>query len=114
MAACTAKQSLTRARDHVLDEVVVAGAVGVRVVPLLRAVLDVRHVDGDAAVPLLGGVVYRAVILQGEAISGSALFPRGLRRLTLYFANFFSDNTLVMAADRVVLPWSTWPIVPGG
>ena len=31
---------------------------------------------------------------------------------TLYFASFFSANTLVMAAESVVLPWSTCPIVP--
>ena len=31
---------------------------------------------------------------------------------TLYLASFFSANTLVMAAESVVLPWSTCPIVP--
>ena len=31
---------------------------------------------------------------------------------TLYFASFFSAKTLVMAAESVVLPWSTCPIVP--
>ena len=25
---------------------------------------------------------------------------------------YFSDSTLVMAAVRVVLPWSIWPMVP--
>src|SRR4051812_11668500 len=48
---------LRGARDHVLDVVGVAGAVDVRVVALLRLVLDMRRVDGDAALPLLGSVV---------------------------------------------------------
>jgi hypothetical protein len=25
---------------------------------------------------------------------------------------FLNDNTFVMAAVKVVLPWSTWPMVP--
>jgi len=48
---------LRRARDHVLHEVRVAGAVDVRVVPGGRLVLDVRQVDGDATHPLLGRAV---------------------------------------------------------
>lgn len=41
--------------DHVLDVVGVSGAVDVRVVPILRLVLDVRSVDRDLASP---GVVH--------------------------------------------------------
>ena len=48
---------LRRAGDHVLDVVGVAGAVHVRVVARAGLVLDVRGVDGDAALPLLGGRV---------------------------------------------------------
>ena len=40
---------LRRAGDHVLHVVGVAGAVDVRVVPLLGLVFDVRRVDRDAA-----------------------------------------------------------------
>ena len=47
------------ARDHVLDVVGVAGAVDVGVVPVLGLVLDVRGVDRDAALALLGSVVDR-------------------------------------------------------
>ena len=50
---------LRGARDHVLDVVGVARAVDVRVVPVRRLVLDVRGVDRDAALPLLGSVVDR-------------------------------------------------------
>src|SRR5215210_3877839 len=48
---------LRGSRDHVLDVVGVAGAVDVRVVTVLRLVLDVRRVDRDAALLLLRGVV---------------------------------------------------------
>src|SRR6266487_5133848 len=47
------------ARDHVLDVVRVPRAVDVRVVTVLRLVLDVRRVDRDAALALLGSVVDR-------------------------------------------------------
>src|SRR4051794_620923 len=48
---------LGRARDHVLDVVRVPRAVDVRVVTVLRLVLDMRGVDGDAALPLLRRLV---------------------------------------------------------
>src|SRR3954462_2783674 len=47
------------ARDHVLDEVGVTGAVDVGVVPGVGLVLDVGDRDRDAAGPLLGSVVDR-------------------------------------------------------
>src|SRR5919108_3509275 len=47
------------AGDHVLDVVGVPRAVDVRVVALLRLVLDVRRGDRDAAGLLLGGVIDR-------------------------------------------------------
>src|SRR6266545_183301 len=49
--------SIWGAGDHVLHVVGVDRAVDVRVVPLLRRVLDVRGRDGDAALPLLGRLV---------------------------------------------------------
>jgi hypothetical protein len=48
---------LRRPGDHVLDVVVVAGAVDVRVVALVGLVLDVRGRDRDPALLLLGSVV---------------------------------------------------------
>src|SRR4051794_26430562 len=45
------------ARDHVLDVVSVTWAVDVRVVTVLRLVLDVRRGNGDAALALLRSVV---------------------------------------------------------
>ena len=76
------KGSLTRARDHVLDEIVVAGTIGVRVVSVLRSVLEVSHVDGDAAVPLLGSVVNGAVILHKW---GRLCYPNKIKfHLTAY------------------------------
>ena len=50
---------LRRARDHVLDVVGVTRAVDVRVVTVRRLVLDVRGVDRDAALALLGSSVDR-------------------------------------------------------
>ncbi len=55
---------LRRARDHVLDVVSVTRGVDVSVVTLGRLVLDVRDVDRDAALALLGsGVDGREVAL---------------------------------------------------
>jgi hypothetical protein len=80
------------AGDHVLHVVGVAGAVHVRVVALLGFVFDVGGVDGDAALALFGsGVDVRVALLLGDALFG---------------------EVLVIAAVRVVLPWSTWPMVP--
>ena len=80
------------AGDHVLDVVGVAGAVHVRVVAVRGLVLDVGGVDGDAA----------------------RLFFRGRIDLVvrLGFAAETCASTVVIAAVSVVLPWSTWPIVP--
>ena len=41
-----------------------ARAVGVGVVSVLCAVLDVSHIDGDASVSLLRGVVNRSIIAE--------------------------------------------------
>jgi hypothetical protein len=55
---------LRRTGDHVLDVVGVTRGVDVRVVALRRLVLDVRDVDRDAALALLGsGVDRREVAL---------------------------------------------------
>src|SRR5262249_37220536 len=53
---------LRRARDHVLDVVRVPRTVDVRVVPLLRLVLHVRHRDRDPPLPLLRRIVDRPVV----------------------------------------------------
>ncbi len=84
---------LRRAGDHVLDVVGVPRAVDVGVVPLVGLVLDVGDGDRDAALPLLRRVVDR--------VEGAELRPRPC-----------SASVLVIAAVRVVLPWSTCPIVP--
>jgi hypothetical protein len=83
---------LRRAGDHVLDVVGVPGAVDVGVVPVLGLVLDVGGVDGDAARLLFGRRVDLVVRL-GLAAEQLA-------------------STVVIAAVSVVLPWSTWPMVP--
>ena len=63
---------LRGAGDHVLDVVGVARTVDVRVVPILRLVLDVRRVDRDPARLLLGSLVDLVV---GHELS-AALLPR--------------------------------------
>jgi hypothetical protein len=81
------------AGDHVLDVVGVARAVDVRVVTLVGLVFNVVDVDRDAALFFFGGVVNFVVVTR--------------LRETLLRA-----STCVMAAVSVVLPWSTWPMVP--
>jgi hypothetical protein len=70
----------------------VAGAVDVRVVALLGLVLDVRGRNRDAA-----RLLFRRLV---DLVVGRELAPP------------VSARTLVIAAVSVVLPWSTWPIVP--
>ena len=84
---------LGRAGDHVLDVVGVPGAVDVGVVAVLGLVLDVGGVDGDAARLLFGRRVDLVVRL-------------GLAAVTACSA------PIVSAAVKVVLPWSTCPMVP--
>jgi hypothetical protein len=79
---------LGRTGDHVLDVVGVPGAVDVRVVAVLRLVLDVRDGDRDATSLLLGAL---SIWSKAEA--------------SLRFG-YASCSTLVMAAVSVVLPWS--------
>ena len=79
---------LGRAGDHVLDVVGVTGAVDVGVVTRLGLVLDVGDRDGDAALTLLGRLV--------DLVEG----VKGLR------SGYLSCRTLVIAAVRVVFPWS--------
>ena len=83
------------ARDHVFDVVGVARHVHVRVVALVGLVLDVGDVDRDPALLLLGGLVD---LVEGHELScASGRAPA---------------RTLVIAAVKVVLPWSICPIVP--
>src|SRR5581483_3174267 len=58
------------ARDHVLDVVGVTRAVDVRVVAVGRLVLDVRGVDRDAALPLLGRLVD---LVEGDRLAAARL-----------------------------------------
>jgi len=78
----------------------VAGAVDVRVVALLGLILDVRGRDGDAARLFFRRLV--DLVVSGEG--GAA----GLREnLAVKVAPPVSARTLVIAAVKVVLPWST-------
>jgi hypothetical protein len=74
--------------DHVLDIVGVARAVNVGVVAVGRFVFDVRGVDGDAARLFFGR---RVDLVVGLGFAAELGF----------------DSTVVIAAVRVVLPWST-------
>ena len=62
-----------------------SGAVRVGVVAFLGGILDVGHVDGDAAVPLLGGVVDGGVVAElGQLLLGQHLGDgRGQGRLAV-------------------------------
>ena len=84
---------LRGARDHVLHVVGVARAVDVRVVALRRLVLHVRRRDRDAA-----RLLFRRLVDLVERHRAAA--------------SPFAAWIVVIAAVSVVLPWSTWPIVP--
>ena len=82
---------LRRAGDHVLDVVGVAGAIDVRVVALLRFVLDVCRRDRDAASLLLGRLV--------DLIERREL-REALRRLDLRDRGSQRRLTVIDVADR--------------
>lgn len=64
--------------DHVLDVILVAGAVDVGVVPLVGRVLDVRRGDGDTTFPLLRSLVDGAIVEEaGQALLGLPLGDGG-------------------------------------
>ena len=79
--------------DHVLDVVGVPGAVDVRVVALGGLVLDVGRV---------------AIVMPRSRSSGAL----SMASKAIAVPPLASARTLVIAAVRVVLPWSTWPMVP--
>jgi hypothetical protein len=98
---------LRSAGDHVLDIVSVPRAVNVRIVTALDVaavlalavvdlVLNVSGVDRDSASLLLRSAVDLIISPRTFALPASGC----------------SDRYLVIAAVNVVLPWSTWPIVP--
>ena len=87
---------LRRAGDHVLDVVGVTGAVDVRVVTRLGLVL--------VTVGAIELVIPRSRSSGALSIMSNA--EASLR------SGYLSCSTLVIAAVRVVLPWSMWPMVP--
>ena len=71
---------LRRTRDHVLHEVGVPGAVDVRVMPLVRLVLDVSNRDRDDLGGITNGAALRDVRVGldlGEALARLAGKDRG-------------------------------------
>ena len=104
--------------NHVLHIVSVARAVHVSVVTLFGLVLDVGGVDGDTALLLFRSVVDLVEGLHLVGVTGDALGEHlgnggGEGGLTVVNVADGTDVDMrVMAAVRVVLPWSTWPMVP--
>jgi len=66
----------------------VTGAVDVRVVALVGLVLDVRDRDGDPAL-----LLFLALSIWSKGVKG-------------FTSGYLSCSTRVIAAVRVVLPWS--------
>jgi hypothetical protein len=81
-------------RDHVLNVVSVARSVNVRIVALLGGIFRVMQRDRDTT-----SLFFRSIVDLIETFSS-------------FFAQPFKNKTCVIAAVKVVLPWSTWPIVP--
>ena len=90
---------LRRARDHVLHVVGMARAIDVRIVPVLGR--RIRRGSWRSSESWSGR--------GGPAIRRPS--PPGRRR-RISFVQPLSADTFVSAAVSVVLPWSTWPIVP--
>jgi hypothetical protein len=90
----------------------VTGAVDVRVVPVRRLVLDVRRVDGDAALPLLGRVVDRREVADRgvRPLLGKDLRDRrGQRRLPVVDMPDGADVEVRLRALELLLGQSFLP-----
>ncbi|MDQ0745157.1 hypothetical protein QFZ62_002465 [Clavibacter sp. B3I6] len=99
---------LGRAGDHVLDVVSVTGGVDVSVVTLGRLVLDVRDVDRDAALALLGSGVDRCEVAlhvgRGrELVRQDLRDRRRQRRLAVVDVTDGSDVDVRLVADELGL-----------
>ena len=104
------------ARDHVLDVVGVPGAVDVGVVAVLRLVLDVRRVDRDAALALLGSGVDRREVAHGgaRALLGEHLRDRGgQRRLAVVDVTDRADVDVRLRALELLLGHCGSGLLPG-
>ena len=101
------------ARDHVLDVVGVPRAVDVGVVPVLRLVLDVRRVDGDAALALFRRLVdgVEVAVLGVLALVGEHLRDRrGERRLAVVDVTDRADVDVRLRALELLLGHSLPPV----
>ena len=98
---------LRGAGDHVLDVVGVPRAVDVRVVAVLRLVLDVRGVDRDPALALLGSVVDRREVARDaccRALLGEHLRDRrGQGRLAVVDVTDRADVDVRLRALELLL-----------
>jgi hypothetical protein len=103
------------ARDHVLDVVRVTRAVDVRVVALLRLVLDVGRVDGDAALALLGSLVD---LLEADGLAAALLREhlrdrRRQRRLAVVDVTDRADVEMRLVALELLLCHASPPYLLG-
>src|SRR4051794_22061967 len=96
---------LGRARDHVLHVVGVARAVDVRVVTVLRLVLDVRRGDRDAALLLLRSVVdlIEAARLSSVRLGEDLRDRRGQGRLAVVDVTDGADVDMRLVALELLL-----------
>ena len=94
--------------DHVLDVVGVAGGVDVGVVPIGGLVLDVRDVDGDAALALLGGLV--DLVEGGEGVQVRVLVVQDLGDRSVGWLGWTSRaGRSPPSPGYAKCGWSTWP-----
>ncbi|MNE41454.1 hypothetical protein D3C80_1355270 [compost metagenome] len=102
---------LSRARDHVLHVVGVAGAVDVRVVTVSRLILDVRGVDGDAARLLFRRVVDVGVVhrLAAAGLRQRHRDRRRQRRLAVVNVADRADVAVRLSAFELFLGHSLAP-----
>src|SRR3990172_766579 len=106
---------LRGARDHVLDVVGVAGAVDVRVVALVRLILDVRNGDRDAALPLFRRLVdAEEVPVLGHLLQRQGLGNRGCQRgLTVVNVTDRPHVDVRLGAHELLLGHTGLLLLPG-
>lgn len=98
-----------RTSNHVLDVIGVAGTVDVRIVPLIRLILNMGRCDRNTSLSFFRCFVDRAVVEEASKAFLCLPFRDCSCKSCL---NKVSITIGASGGKSPTFPWSTWPMVP--